>query len=150
MKCISEFTRSLGLSVHHYPRSIPPSRCISEFSQSPSLKSHHSSCSTLSSKCISEFTHSVSPSASPKTLHHGRLEHLPGETAVVLRTWVMEVDGVMGSTYLAVPAVDRHHLISISSHHSMKIHTLCFPTIVLTHSVQDVVDAHNCVDSQCQ
>jgi len=36
----------------------------------------------------------------------------------------MEVDRVMGSIYLADPSVDIHHLISISSYHTMKIHSI--------------------------
>jgi len=59
---------------------------------------------------------------------------------------VTEVDRVMGSIYSADPGIDRHHPISISSYHTMKIHTLSFPTFGLTRSVQDFVDLHNCVD----
>ena len=62
-------------------------------------------------------------------------------------TGVMEVDRVTGSIYSADPGVDRHHLICISSHHTMKIHTLSFPTFGLTQSVRDV-DPRNCVDHQ--
>jgi hypothetical protein len=43
-------------------------------------------------------------------------------------TGVMEVNRVTGSINSAHPGVDRHHLISISSYHTMKIHTLSFPT----------------------
>ena len=52
---------------------------------------------------------------------------------------VTEVDGVPGSIYSADLGVDRHHLISISSNHLMKIHTLSFPTFGLTRSVRDLV-----------
>jgi hypothetical protein len=38
----------------------------------------------------------------------------------------MEVDRVTGSIYSADSGVDRHHLISISSYHTMKIHSI-FP-----------------------
>ena len=51
-----------------------------------------------------------------------------------------------GSVYSADPGVDRHHLISISSYHTMKIHTLSFPTFGLTRSVRDIVDPRNWVD----
>jgi len=61
-------------------------------------------------------------------------------------TGVTEVDRVTGSIYWADPGVDRHHLISISSYHTMKIHTLCFPTFGPTRSVRDFVDPRNCVD----
>jgi len=54
---------------------------------------------------------------------------------------------VTGSIYSADPGVDRHHLISISSYHTMKIHTLSFPTFGLTRSVRDIVDPRNCVGS---
>jgi hypothetical protein len=50
-------------------------------------------------------------------------------------TGVTEVDRVTGSIYSADPRVDRHHLISISSYHTMKIHTLAFPNFGLTRSV---------------
>jgi len=61
-------------------------------------------------------------------------------------TGVTEVDRVTGSIYSADPGVDRHHLNSISSYHTMKIHTLSFPTFGLTRSVRDFVDPRNCVD----
>jgi len=63
-------------------------------------------------------------------------------------TGVMEVARVTGSIYSADPRVDRHHLISISSYHTMIIYTLSFPTFSLTRSVRDVVDPHNCVHPQ--
>jgi len=59
-----------------------------------------------------------------------------------------EVDYMMGSIYSADPSVDRHHLISISSYHSMKMHTLCFPTFGRTRSARDFLDPHNCMDTQ--
>jgi len=65
-------------------------------------------------------------------------------------TGVMEVVTVTGSIYSADPGVDRHHLISISSHHTMTIHSLSFPTCGLSCSVRDFVDPHNCVDPHGQ
>jgi hypothetical protein len=53
---------------------------------------------------------------------------------------VTEVDRVMGSMYLADPRVDRCHLTSIWSFHTMKIHTLSFPTCGLTWSVRGYVN----------
>ena len=53
-------------------------------------------------------------------------------------TGVKEVERVMGSIYSADPGVDRQHLISISSSHTMKIHTLSFPTFSLTRSFRNV------------
>jgi len=63
-------------------------------------------------------------------------------------TGVTEVDSVTGSLYSADHGVHRHHLISISSYHTMKIHTLSFPTFTLTRSVRDFVDPCNCVNHQ--
>jgi len=54
---------------------------------------------------------------------------------------------VTGSIYPADPGVDRHHLISISSYHTMKIPTLSFPTFGLTRSVRDFVDSQRRVVS---
>jgi hypothetical protein len=62
-------------------------------------------------------------------------------------TRVTEVKRVTGSIYSADPRVDRHHLISISSYHTMKIHTLSFPTFGLTRSVRDIMDPCNCMGS---
>jgi len=45
-------------------------------------------------------------------------------------TAVTEVARLTGTTYSADPGVDRHHLISISSYHTMEIHTVSFPTLV--------------------
>jgi len=50
---------------------------------------------------------------------------------------VTEVDRVTGSIYSADPGVDRHPPISISSYHTVKIHTLSFPTVGLTRSDGD-------------
>jgi len=62
-------------------------------------------------------------------------------------TGVMEVDRVTGSIYSADPRVDRHDLISIFSYHTIKSHTLSFPTFGLTRSVRDFVDPHGQVVS---
>jgi len=63
-------------------------------------------------------------------------------------TGIPEVDRVMGSIYLADPGVDRHHLILISSHHTMTIHILSVRSFGLTRSVRDFVDLCNLVDPQ--
>jgi hypothetical protein len=62
-------------------------------------------------------------------------------------TVITDVDRVTASIYSADPRVDRHHLISISSYHSMKIHTLSFATFGLSHYVWDFVDSHGLVGS---
>jgi len=92
----------------------------------------------MASKCISKLARSI-----PAT------KYLLKEWRLVYRdTGVTEVDRVMGSIHSADPGVDRHHLISTSSYHTMKIHTLSFPTCGLTCSFQDFVDPCNCVDPQ--
>jgi len=122
-------------------QSWPPSASLS--SLDPSLPVHIQNRSITASKCISEFTRSTSPSASQthsiKYIFQER-GRLFGDTGVT------EVDRVTGSIYSADPGVDRHHLISISSYHTMIIHTLSFPTFGLTRSVRDFVDPRNCVD----
>jgi hypothetical protein len=57
------------------------------------------------------------------------------------------VEGLTRSIYSADPGVDSHHLTSISSNHTMKIHTLSFPTFGLARSVRDIVDGCNCAGS---
>jgi len=105
--------------VHLKTRSIQTSKCISEFIRSPS-------------PCASQ-THSI------KCIFKEQLR-LYGDTGVT------DVDRVTGSIYSADHGVDRHHLISISSYHTMKIYTLSFPTFGPTRSVQDFLDPRNCVD----
>jgi hypothetical protein len=63
-------------------------------------------------------------------------------------TGVRKVDTVTESIFLADPRVDRHHVISILSYHTMKIYTLSFPTCGLTHSVRDWLELHICTDSE--
>jgi len=129
--------------VYLQSRSITISECISKFTRSrpPS--------------CISKYTRLWPPSSHD----HGLQVHLQTRSITVSEyilkerrrvyrnTGVTEVDRVMGSIYSADPGVDRHHLISISSYHTMKIHTLSFLTFGLTRSVRDVVP-RNCVDHQ--
>jgi len=106
----------LGLQVHFQTRSIAASKFISDLSRTPF------------------------PSASQTLL----IKYLFKERRRMYGdTGVTEVDRVTGSIYSADPGVDRHHLISISSYHTMKIHTLSFPTFGLTRSVRD---PRNCVE----
>jgi len=63
-------------------------------------------------------------------------------------TGVTEVDRVMGSIYAADLGVHRHHLISISCYHTMKIHTLFCPNFALTCSVRVFVDLRIFMDPQ--
>jgi hypothetical protein len=48
---------------------------------------------------------------------------------------ITEVDRVMESIYSSDPGVYRHYFISISSYHTITIHTISFPTFGLTRSV---------------
>jgi len=160
-KCISKLARSQAPSGSPDPldyglqvRTIMASKCISTLAPSwppsaslssldLSLQVHIQTRSFTASKCISEFTRSTSPSAAQiRWIKYVIKERwgLYGDTGVT------EVDRVTGSIYSADPGVDRHHLISISSYHKMKIHTLSFPTFGLTRSVRDFVDPRNCVD----
>ena len=154
-KCISKLARSwppsaslssldLSLQVHIQTRSI--TACKFAHSLPPTYV-HLQTRSILASRCISEFTRSTSPSASQtrsiQYLFKERRRLYPDIGAT-------EVDRVTGSINSADPAVDRHHLISISSYHTMKIHTLSFPTFGLTRSVRDFVDPGNCVDPHCR
>ena len=61
-------------------------------------------------------------------------------------TAVTKVQRVTGSIYSEDHGVDRHHLISILSYHTMKIHYLS-QLFGLTHSVRDIMDPRNCVGS---
>jgi len=128
-------------SISKLARSWPPSASLSSLDLS--LQVHIQTRSITASKCISEFTRSTSPSASQTRSNKYIIkerQRLYGDTGVT------EGDRVMGSIYSADPGVDRHHLISISTYHTMKIHTLSFPTFGLTRSVRDFVDPRNCVD----
>jgi len=148
-ECISEFTRSR-----------PP--CASPKSLDPGLQVHLSVRSISVCQCISNLTRSWPPGASLSSLGPGLQVHLQNRSILASKyifkerqwvysdTGVMEVDRVMGSIYSADPGADWHHLIPMYSYHTMKIHTLSFPTFVLTRSVQDFMDRHNCVDPQRQ
>jgi len=117
--------------------------------------------SILASKCISTLAQSRPPSESLSSLDLGQQVHrwyssIPA-TKYIFEDWwwvysdtgVMEMESVTVSIYSAEPGVDRHHLVSISSYDTIKIHSLSFPTVGPTRSVQDFVDLRNCVDPQC-
>jgi len=137
--------------VHLHTRTITASKCISRLARlrpasahDHGLQVHLQTRSIPASKRITAFMRSPSPgeSQTPSIKYIFKEQwQLYGDTGV------REVDRVTGSIYLADPGVDRHHLISISSYHTMKIHTLSFPTFGLTHSVREYVDSRNCVDS---
>jgi len=156
--CISKLARlqpprSLdhSLQVHFQTRSIT----ASEFTRSQppglyqTLLEYGLQVRTImASKCITNLARLQRPS-----LHDRSLQvHLQTRSIAAFKyifkeqhrvygdTGVTEVERVMGSIYSADPGVDRHHLISISSYHTMKIHTLSVPTFGLTHSVCDVMD----------
>jgi len=109
----------------------------------------------MASKCISKLAR-LRPASSHD---HGLHVHLQTRSITASKyifkerqqvygdTGVTKVERVTGCIYSADPGVDRHHLISISSNHTMKIPTLSFPTFSLTRSVRDIVDSPNCMGS---
>ena len=113
----------LGLQVHLQPRSITASKCISILARlwPASLHDHDlqvnlQTRSSPASKCISEFLRSPSPSASQT----GSIKYIFKERRRLYGdTGVTGVDRVMGSIYSADHRVDRHHLISVSSYHTI-------------------------------
>jgi hypothetical protein len=170
-KCISKLARSqppsVSLNSHDYGlqvRTITASKCISKLARSqPSSVSLNSldhglqvqlqTRSITASKCITKLARLRLPSSHD----HGLQVHLQTRSIKYIfkerrrvygDTGVTEVDRVTGSIYSADPGVDRHHLISISSYHTMKIHTQSFPTFGLTRSARDFVAPRNCVDPQ--
>jgi hypothetical protein len=56
--------------------------------------------------------------------------------------------GQSNGIYSADPGVGRHHLISISSYHTMNVHTLPLPSLGFTRSVRDFVDPCIAIDPQ--
>jgi len=128
LPCVSPNTLNYGFQVHLWVHSI------------------------LASKCISKLAPSRPPTASQSSLHLSLQVHLQALSIMASKyifkdrrqlygdTGVTAVDRVMGSIYSADHGIDRHHLISISSYHTMKIHTLSFPTFGLNRSVRDFVD----------
>jgi hypothetical protein len=152
-KCISKLARIWPSNSHDHGlqvRKIKAYKCISKLAQSRSRSGSLNSLdyvlrvylqihSITASKSISKLARSQPLSTSFK-------ERRP----VYGNTGVTEADRVKGSIYQADPGVDRHHLISITSYHTTKIHTLSFPTFGLTRSVREVVDPPNCVDPQRQ
>jgi len=128
-----------GRQVHFETHSImacklpslrPP--CVSLKSLHYGLQVHLQNCSTTASKLTRLWPQSVSPNS----LDYGLEIHvqtpsltasryiLPERRRVYGDTGVREVERVTGSTYSADLRGDRHHLISISSYHTMTIHTL--------------------------
>jgi len=104
------------------------------------------------SKCISKLAWSRPASASLSSLDISLHVQLQTCSIMVSKyilkeccwlygdTWITEVDNLTGSIHSADPGVDRHHLNSISSYHTLIIHTLSFPTFGLMCSVRDFVD----------
>jgi len=131
-------------------RSRPPSASLNSLNYGPPVRS------ITASKCISELAR-LRPASSHD---HGLQVHLPTRSIRAYKyifkegmraVWRYRGNGGGKSDgeyiYSADHGVDRHHLISISSYHTMKIHTLSFPTFGLTRSVCDIVDPRNCVGS---
>jgi len=129
-----------------WPRSVSPNTL--NFSIEVHLWVH-----TISAfKCISKLAQSRPPSASLSRLNLCLQVHLQTRSITVSKyiftarrrvfsdTGATKVNREMGSIYSADPGVYRHHPISISSYHTMEIHTLSFPTFGLTRTVRDFVD----------
>jgi len=141
-KCISKLARSrppsislstldFDLHVQVQTRLIPASECISKLAPlgSPCLHDHDLQ--------VHLQTHSITAS-----------KYIFKECRWLYRdTRGLEVDRAMGSIYSADRGVDRHHLISISSYHTMRMHTLSYPTFGLTRPFQHFVDAQRLVVS---
>jgi len=137
-----------GLQVYLLTRSITASKCISEFTRSrPPSASPNSLNHGLQ---VHLWVHSISrsPSAAPNTLDHGLQVHLQGATAGVRRYRGNEGGQSDGEYIFGRPRSRQTSSHSISSYHTMKIHTLSFPTFGLTRSVRDFVDPRIWVDPQ--
>jgi len=96
---------------------------------------------------ISEFIRSQSSSTYQK---HSLRYIVNARRWLYEDTGVMVVDRVMGSLYSPDPRVDRYYLISISTCHTLKIHTLSFQTFSVTHSFHSFVDPGYCLYPPCQ
>jgi len=146
-----------GLQVHHPIRSITVSKWISNLawiwppcSHHHCLQVHLQICSIRASKCISKLVRLRPPGSHDQGLQvHPQTRSLTASKYILKErrrvywdTGVTEVDRVTGSIYSADPGVDRHHLISISIYHKMRIHTLSFPTFGLSCSVRAVLWSH--------
>jgi hypothetical protein len=111
-------------------------------------------------KCISILAQSRPPSGFLSSLHLSLQAPLQTGSITASKyifkeqwrlywdTGLMEVDRVMGSIYSADCGVHRHHLISISFCHIMKIQSLSFSTVSLARSVEDCVDPVTCLNPQ--
>ena len=115
--------------------------------------------SITASQCISILNRSWPPTVSLCSLNLGlqvrlQLRSIMASKYIMKEQWwvwadtgVTEVDWATWSIYSRDPWADRHHLIFISSRHTMKIHTQFFPTFKLTRSVWDFMDPHDQVVS---
>jgi hypothetical protein len=156
----SKLSQSRPTSASLSSLDLSVTKCISKLTQSRPPGASLSSLDLSVSKCISKLAQSRPPSGSLSSLDLSLQVHLQTRSITASKyilkerwqlsgdTGVTEVDRVTGSIYSADPGVDRHHLISISSYHTMKIHTLSFPTFRLTRSVRDFLGPRNRVDPQ--
>jgi len=160
-------------------RSITASKCISKLaglrppSASPNLLDYSLRTRLDSaSKCISKLARSRPPSISPNSLDYGLQvstitatkcisnfarsqppsKSLRNHGGVYRDTVVTEVERVTGSKYSADPGVDRHHLISISSHLIIKWnYTLYLSPLLVSLALSAIWWIHAIVwDSQCR
>jgi len=123
-----------GLQVHLSTRSITACKYISKLARlrppnvSPDSLDYSLQVRTITaSNCISKLAQSRPRNASPNSLDHGLQVHLSTRLITASKyivnerrrvygdTGETEVDWATGSTYSGDSAVDRHHLIFISS-----------------------------------
>jgi len=155
---VSVHSISASKCISSLARSLPPSVSLSSLNPGFQVRLHTWSITTP--KCISEFTWSRPPCESPHSLAPSLQVYLQSCSTTfrkyILKEWrrvyrntgVWVVDRVTEIMYLANSGVDRLYLISISSYHTMTIHTLSFPTFGLTCSVRDIMDPCHCMDPQ--
>jgi len=151
----SPYSVDHGLQVHLQTHSITP-QSVSLNSLDYDLQVHLRTYLNTASKCISKLTRLQPPSSHDHGLQVNIQIALITASKQIFEdglriygdTEVTEVDGVTGSVYSADSRVDRHHLMSISSYHTTKIHTQSFPTFDFNRSVWDLVDPCNCADPQ--
>jgi len=118
--CLNSLDHDLG--VHRCLHMISASKCISNYTRLEPPSSHDDGLKVhLQTRSITACEYIFK-----------ELRRVYGNTAET------DVHRVTGSKCSADPRVDRHYPISISSYHTMKIHTVSFPPSGLTCSVRNV------------
>jgi len=138
--CFSPNMLNDSFQAHFGVHSILASKCISKLTEAQPPSVSPSSLDLSASKCISNFAwlrpssasqilldfslqvHLLTPSITASKYSFKERQQLYGDTGVTEMAWVKE------SIHLAYPRADRHHFTSMSSYHTMKIHTVFFQT----------------------